>query len=313
MKHSFIVPCYNEGGNVKAFIEEVYRNFPVTEDYEVVFINDGSKDNTLKALMDIKDTSPCNIKIIDFSRNFGKESAMYAGLQNACGDVLTIIDADLQQNPAIVKQMTDILDASPDIDCVCAYQQDRSEGKFTSFCKSAFYRLADKYTEISFREGASDFRTFRKTVRDAILSMGEYYRFSKGIFSWVGFNTEYIPYTADERQNGTSSFNFTKLLKYALDGIVSFTTAPLKFASVIGSGAILFSVVYMIITIIRKLVNNIAVDGFTQLVILIAFLGGIQLFTIGIIGEYLAKNYIETKKRPIYIARKIIDYDKKNK
>lgn len=311
MKLSFVVPCYNEGENVGPFIQSINDNFPITEDYEVVFVNDGSADNTFEKLKEIKKTSPCNIKIINFSRNFGKESAMYAGLQHACGDLVSIIDADLQQDPAIVKKMVEMLDENADIDCVCACQEDRHEGKFTAMCKNAFYKIADKFTEISFQSGASDFRTFRKSVRDALLSMGEFHRFSKGLFSWVGFNTVYIPYTAKERQAGKSSFNFIKLIKYAFEGIIAFSTAPLKFASVIGSLATLFSIIYAIVTIIRKLVNNISVDGFTQLVIIITFIGGIQLFSIGIIGEYLARNYIQTKNRPIYIAKEIITYDNK--
>lgn len=311
MRLSFVVPCYNEGENVGPFIQSINDNFPITEDYEVVFVNDGSADNTFEKLKEIKKTSPCNIKIINFSRNFGKESAMYAGLQHACGDLVSIIDADLQQDPAIVKKMVEMLDENADIDCVCACQEDRHEGKFTAMCKNAFYKIADKFTEISFQSGASDFRTFRKSVRDALLSMGEFHRFSKGLFSWVGFNTVYIPYTAKERQAGKSSFNFIKLIKYAFEGIIAFSTAPLKFASVIGSLATLFSIIYAIVTIIRKLVNNISVDGFTQLVIIITFIGGIQLFSIGIIGEYLARNYIQTKNRPIYIAKEIITYDNK--
>lgn len=311
MKLSFVVPCYNEGENVGPFIQSINDNFPITEDYEVVFVNDGSADNTFEKLKEIKKSSPCNIKIINFSRNFGKESAMYAGLQHACGDLVSIIDADLQQDPAIVKKMVEMLDENADIDCVCACQEDRHEGKFTAMCKNAFYKIADKFTEISFQSGASDFRTFRKSVRDALLSMGEFHRFSKGLFSWVGFNTVYIPYTAKERQAGKSSFNFIKLIKYAFEGIIAFSTAPLKFASVIGSLATLFSIIYAIVTIIRKLVNNISVDGFTQLVIIITFIGGIQLFSIGIIGEYLARNYIQTKNRPIYIAKEIITYDDK--
>lgn len=311
MKLSFIVPCYNEAENVEPFIQSVNDNFPITEDYEVVFVNDGSADNTFEKLKEIKKSSPCNIKIINFSRNFGKESAMYAGLQHACGDLVSIIDADLQQDPAIVKKMVEMLDENADIDCVCACQEDRHEGKFTAMCKNAFYKIADRFTEIPFQSGASDFRTFRKSVRDALLSMGEFHRFSKGLFSWVGFNTVYIPYTAKERQAGKSSFNFIKLIKYAFEGIIAFSTAPLKFASVIGSLATLFSIIYAVVTVIRKLVDNINVDGFTQLVIIITFIGGIQLFSIGIIGEYLARNYIQTKNRPIYIAKEIITYDDK--
>lgn len=204
--------------------------------------------------------------------------------------------------------MLEVLEQNPDADCVCACQTQRKENALIKFLKKAFYKIADKFIDIEFVDGASDFRTFRASVKDAVLSLGEYHRFSKGIFSWVGFNTIYIPYTADERKNGRSSFGFFKLFKYGINGILSFTTAPLKFASVIGSVAIIFSLIYAIVTVIRKLASDIAVDGFTQIVILIAFLGGIQLFTIGIIGEYLAKNYIETKRRPIYVAKEIIDY-----
>ena len=308
MKLSFVCPCYNEEKNIAPFVSEIEKSFPLYSEYEIIFINDGSSDNTLAELKNAKRRSPCNIKIIDFSRNFGKESAMYAGLQNACGELISIIDTDMQQDPAVVVQMVKMLEASPELDCVCAYQENRNEGKFNSLCKKSFYKIADKYTEIGFKEGASDFRTFRKPVRDALLSMSEYHRFSKGLFSWVGFNTEYIPYTANERKNGKSSFSFFKLLKYGINGIISFSTAPLKFASVVGTVAILASIIYAVVTVIRRLVNDIAVDGFTQLVILIVFFGGIQLFTIGIMGEYLAKNYIEAKHRPIYIAREIIDY-----
>lgn len=311
MKLSFVVPCYNEAANVAEFEQRVKANFPDTGDYEIVFINDGSTDDTFEKLKQIKSNSRCNIKIIDFSRNFGKESAMYAGLQHACGDLVTIIDADLQQDPAIVKKMVKMLDENPNIDCICACQENRQEGKFTAMCKNAFYKTANKLTDISFKNGASDFRTFRKSVKEALLSMGEFHRFSKGLFSWVGFNTVYIPYTAERRNAGKSSFNFLKLLKYAVEGIIAFSTAPLKIASVVGSLATIFSVIYAIITIIRKLISHINVDGFTQLVILITFIGGIQLFCIGIIGEYLARNYIQSKNRPIYIAREIISYDKK--
>lgn len=313
MKQSFICPCFNEEKNVIPFAKAVLNAFPDTNDYELIFINDGSRDNTIGSLKQLKKESTQNIKIINFSRNFGKESAMYAGLQHCKGDYITIIDTDLQQRPEIVKGMINILESDQDIDCVCACQENRHESAISKFCKKEFYKFADKYTETRFVDGASDFRTFRKSVKDAILSMGEYYRFSKGIFSWVGFNTHYIPYTAEERSSGKSSFNFSKLLKYGVDGIIAFSTAPLKISSYIGGATVFISLVYAIVTIIRKLVSNINVDGFTQLVILIAFLGGIQLMTMGIMGEYLAKNYIETKRRPIYIAREIIDYDENNK
>lgn len=312
MKQSFICPCYNEEKNIKPFAKAVLDAFANTDEYELVFINDGSADNTIGELKKLKKESCQNIKIINFSRNFGKEAAMYAGLEHCCGEYITIIDTDLQQNPEIVKKMINILENDESVDSVCACQENRRENAFFKFCKKSFYKFADKYTDTHFVDGASDFRTFRKSVKDAILSMGEYYRFSKGIFSWVGFNTKYIPYTAESRKNGKSSFNFSKLLKYGIDGIIAFSTVPLKISGYIGGATIFLSIIYIIITLIRKLVSNIEVDGFTQLVILISFLGGIQLFTTGIMGEYLAKNYIETKKRPIYIAREVIEYDEKN-
>ncbi len=312
MKQSFICPCYNEEKNIKPFAKAVLDAFANTDEYELVFINDGSADNTIGELKKLKKESCQNIKIINFSRNFGKEAAMYAGLEHCRGEYITIIDTDLQQNPEIVKKMINILENDESVDSVCACQENMHENAFFKFCKKSFYKFADKYTDTHFVDGASDFRTFRKSVKDAILSMGEYYRFSKGIFSWVGFNTKYIPYTAESRKNGKSSFNFSKLLKYGIDGIIAFSTVPLKISGYIGGATIFLSIIYIIITLIRKLVSNIEVDGFTQLVILISFLGGIQLFTTGIMGEYLAKNYIETKKRPIYIAREVIEYDEKN-
>ena len=178
MKQSFICPCFNEENNVIAFAKAVLDAFPNTKDYELVFINDGSRDNTIGSLKKLKKESTQNIKIINFSRNFGKESAMYAGLQNCKGDYITIIDTDLQQSPEIVKEMVDILENDDDIDCVCACQENRHESSFAKFCKKNFYKLADKFTETHFVDGASDFRTFRSRVKDAILSMGEYYRFS---------------------------------------------------------------------------------------------------------------------------------------
>lgn len=310
MKLSLIVPCFNEEDNIFPFAKAVEDVFSGAEmhDYEIVFVNDGSKDKTLKNLKELHDRREQNIKIVSFSRNFGKESAIYAGIQNCRGEYISIIDADLQQDPAIVLQMTKILDEETDVDCVCAYQEKRHESKLMSSVKSAFYKLATNMSEVDFVDGASDFRTFRKTVKDALLNMPEYFRFSKGLFSWVGFNTKYIPYEAKERANGTTKWGFKKLLSYGWNGIIAFSTAPLKFATILGLLSTAFSVVYFIVTLIRKLVSDIGFDGFTQIVILIAFFGGVQLFTLGIIGEYLAKNYIETKRRPIYIAKEIIDY-----
>lgn len=309
MKLSLIVPCYNEEDNIFPFAKAVQSVFNEPADYEIVFVNDGSRDKTLQNLKALHAQSAQNVKIVSFSRNFGKESAIYAGLQNCCGEYISIIDADLQQDPAIVLQMVQTLDAEPEVDCVCAYQKNRRENKLMTSIKSAFYKLATNMSEVDFVDGASDFRTFRKTVKDALLQMNEYFRFSKGLFSWVGFNTKYIPYEAKARANGTTKWGFKKLLSYGWNGIIAFSTAPLKIATVIGLTATAFSILYFIITLVRKLVSDINVDGFAQIVILITFFGGVQLFTVGIIGEYLAKNYIETKRRPIYIAKEIITYE----
>lgn len=220
MRLSLIVPCFNEQDNIFPFARAVAEVFPDPSDYEIVFVNDGSKDKTLQNLKELHRQSQQNIRVVSFSRNFGKESAIYAGLQHCDGEYISLIDADLQQDPAIVKQMTEILDAEPDTDCVCAFQETRHENKLMTSVKSAFYKMATNMSEVDFVDGASDFRTFRRTVRDALLQMPEYFRFSKGLFSWVGFNTKYIPYEAKERASGTTKWGFKKLLKYGWNGIL---------------------------------------------------------------------------------------------
>lgn len=309
MKISLIVPCYNEEENISKFYKEVKKVF-VKEDYEIIFINDGSTDETLKELKKICKEKTPNVKIINFSRNFGKEAGIYAGLQNACGKYVSIIDADLQQNPKYVLKMVEILDKNDDIDSVVAYQEKRKEGFILSFLKKSFYKIINKVTDVKFVNGASDFRTFRKNMVDAILELKEYYRFSKGIFSWVGFNNYYMPYEVEERKSGKTKWSFWKLLKYAFNGIVAFTTAPLKFATFLGFALSTLSGIYLIVVLLQKLCFGIAIPGYATIVMLILLLGGIQLFCIGLIGEYLSKTYVEVKNRPIYIAKEIITNDK---
>ena len=308
MDLSLIIPCYNEEGNVQKFYEETQTAFAGSGiKLEYVFINDGSADGTKEKLSELYHTAlQSNICVIHFSRNFGKEAAIYAGLQHASGRYSCVIDADLQQRPETALEMYRLITANPALDCVCAYQSSRSESKAMSAVKSAFYKVINQVSEIEFKNGASDFRLFNNKVRDAVLSLGEYHRFSKGLFSWVGFNVHYMEYQAEERHSGESKWSFTKLLKYALTGIVAFSVAPLKIAMYIGSAATVFSVIYLIITIIRKVTSHITVDGFTQLVILITFFSGVLLFTIGIIGEYIAKIYQQVKNRPIYIASDVL-------
>lgn len=310
MKLSIIIPCYNEEKNITLIHDCISKNFQKVKDYEMIFINDGSKDDTYKVLKEISSKSKENIKIIDFSRNFGKESAMYAGLENSIGDYVSIIDADMQQDPKLVLDMIEYLDNNEDVDAVAAYQEQRKEGKILTFFKNEFYKIMNKMSDTEFIQGASDFRTFRRSMVDSILSMKEYFRFSKGIFSWVGYRTHYMPYTVSERLNGKSSWSFIKLFRYAIEGIVSFSTAPLKMATFIGIISSMMSILYLIIVIIQKLVYGISVSGYATIVVLILLLGGLQLFCLGIVGEYIARTYVETKKRPIYIAKNIINNKK---
>lgn len=311
MQLSFVVPCYNEQDNVEHFFTRV--NNVISQkisDYEFVFVDDGSSDKTYTRLAEIYNANPrANIQVISFSRNFGKEAAMYAGLKNAKGEMVCIIDADLQQEPETVVQMLDEIEKDDSIDCVCAYQDNRNEGKLISSAKKSFYKTINKMSDIEFVNGASDFRLMRKNMVDAILEMTEYHRFSKGIFSWVGFNTKYISYTAKDRHAGESKFGVKNLLKYGLDGIFAFSTMPLKLATYIGFFTSIASIIYLIAVVIEKLCFGIDTKGYATIVVLILLLGGIQLFSIGILGEYISKMYIQTKNRPIYIEKKHLGAD----
>lgn len=313
MKLSLIVPCYNEEENVEAFAKEVYKTFENENiTYEIIYINDGSQDQTLTKLKSLLKNQNQNIKIINLSRNFGKEAAMYAGLKNAKGDYITIIDSDLQQSPKDALKMVKFLENNQDYDIVTAYQDKRNESKILSFFKNTFYALINKMSQTKFKRGASDFRTFRNYVVKSILEVKEYYRFSKGIFSWIGYNNYYMPYTAKPRCKGKTSWSFWKLFKYAIDGIVSFSTVPLRLATITGLILSFFSLLYLIIVIIQKLFFQIPIPGYATIVGLILFIGGFQLLAIGTIGEYLARTYVETKNRPIYIAKEILTNEEEN-
>lgn len=307
-KLSLIVPCYNEEQNVEAFYARCQEVFP-TDQYEVVFVNDGSKDGTYKKLQKLHEEHD-NILVVNFSRNFGKESAIYAGLHYASGSYISIIDADLQQDPESVRNMVNILEEKPDIDVVAAYQAQRHEGKLMSWCKDRFYKFINRLSEVDLRENASDFRTFRASVQKALLDMPEYFRFSKGLFSWVGFETEYIPYEAAERFAGTTKWSFTKLLKYAMEGIISFSTLPLQLATFFGAIVSAIAIIYGIVIIAQTLITGIDVPGYATTIVVVLFLGGVQLLVMGILGEYLAKTYIQGKHRPVYIAKNVLE--KKN-
>ncbi len=314
MKLSLVVPCYNEEGNVEKFFSETKRVFDgKVSDYEFVFVNDGSKDDTYGKLKKLyEENQNSNIQVLSFSRNFGKEAAIYAGLNAAKGDMACLIDADLQQRPEVVLQMLDIMDANEEIDCVTAYQEERRESRLMSAFKSIFYKIINGISEVDFVNGASDFRLMKRNMINAILNFTEYHRFSKGIFSWVGFNTKYIPYKAEERESGESKWGFKKLMKYAFEGIVSFTTFPLKISAYVGFISALVSIVYLVIVVIQKLAFGINVPGYATIVVLVLLLGGLQLFSLGILGEYISKIYVQVKNRPIYVLREHLGAGDKN-
>ena len=310
MKLSLIVPCYNEAENVLAFQDAVITAFDdCGYDFEIVFINDGSRDATLHNLKKIYAAQKCPVQVISFSRNFGKEPGLYAGLEHARGEYICLIDADLQQRPEIAREMVRILDEQPQYDVVAAYQDRRGEGKVLSFFKKSFYALINKLSKVTLQPDASDFRTFRRSVRDSLLSMTEYHRFSKGLFAWVGYETCFIPYTACERAAGTTKWSFWKLVEYAIEGIIGFSTAPLRLATVFGTISGISAILYLIWVIIEKLVWGIAVPGYATIIVLLLFFSSVQLFCIGIIGEYVGRIFEQGKERPIYIAKEILDYE----
>ena len=302
MKLSLVVPCYNEEENIALFAETAARALDGVE-YELIFINDGSKDNTIGELKKLVDKQDTNITVVDFSRNFGKEAGMYAGLQKASGEYISFVDADLQQPVSVAREMMEFLEENAEYDAVACYQGERIEGKGLSFLKKGFYRVINMMCDIRFREDASDFRTIRRSVAEAILSMPEYHRFSKGIFAWVGYNTYYRPYEVKERHAGKTSWSTLKLFRYAIDGMISFSTKPLKIATGLGLFTSVCAVLYMLFVIFQKLIVGIAVPGYATLVVLILFMGGVQLTVLGIIGEYLARIHIESKHRPIFLER----------
>ena len=304
-----VVPCYNEAENVSAFQDAVIQAFHgCGYDYEIIFVDDGSKDATLHNLRKIHAQQKCPVKVISFARNFGKEAGLYAGLHHTDGDYIALIDADLQQRPEIVRNMVEILDAQPEVDVVAAYQDRRGEGKILSFFKKSFYTVINKLSDVTLQPDASDFRTFRRSVRDSILELAEYHRFSKGIFAWVGYNTHFIPYTACERASGTTKWSFWKLFDYAIEGIIGFSTAPLRFATILGGLSGISAVLYLIWVILEKLIWDISVPGYATIIVLILFFASMQLFCIGIIGEYVGRTFEQTKDRPIYIAKEYLDY-----
>ena len=312
MKLSLVVPCYNEADNVALFQEAVITAFDdCGYDYEIVFVDDGSRDATMFQLRKLFQEQRCPVKVVSFSRNFGKESAIYAGLKETSGAYVTLIDADLQQRPEIVRDMVRILDEQPEYDLVAAYQDRRGEGKVLSFFKKSFYKIINRLSDVNLHADASDFRTMRRNVADSIIELGEYHRFSKGIFAWVGFHTCFIPYVACERVTGESKWSFGKLFNYAVEGIIGYSTKPLRIATFLGGFTAVLAFLYLIIVVMEKLITGIDIPGYATIVVLILFVGSMQRFCIGIIGEYVGRTFEQSKNRPVYISKEILTYDEK--
>ncbi len=309
MKLSVVVPCYNEAENVAAFQAATIAAFAgCGYDYEIVYIDDGSTDATLHNLRKLHAEQKCPVKVVSFSRNFGKEAGIYAGLTQSCGEYVCFIDGDLQQRPEIARDMVKILDEKPEYDIVAAYQDRRGESKILSFFKKCFYGIINKLSNVNLRSDASDFRTIRRSVADSIIQLAEYHRFSKGIFAWVGYNTCFIPYVACQRVAGKTKWNFRSLANYAIEGIIGYSTKPLRIATFLGSLTAFGAFGYLIFVVLQKLIAGINIPGYATIIVLILLLGGIQLLCIGIIGEYVGRTFEQTKNRPIYIAKEILDY-----
>lgn len=303
-KISIIVPCYNEEESLPLFYEEINKVSLRMKSvvFEFLFINDGSVDSTLDILKKLA-KSDKRVRYISFSRNFGKEAGMYAGLCNAVGDYVAIMDADMQDPPSMIEEMYSSI-INEGYDCVALYSSSHDDYSFfRRFFTKCWYKTVDLIFSTKYVPGARDFRLMKRRMVDAVISVGEYNRYTKGIFSFVGFNTKWIDYKAPDRIRGKSKFNLKKLFKYALEGILAFSTAPLVLAAFLGIVFCLIAFLAILIIIIKTLVFGDPVNGWPSLACIIIFMGGIQLFFLGVIGMYLSKAYLEVKKRPIYIIK----------
>lgn len=304
---SIVVPCFNEEETVHLFYDAVTPVLKTMDlEHEIIFVNDGSKDHTMQELTSLYEAHPKEVKVVDFSRNFGKEAALLAGLRLAKGDYVTVMDSDLQDPPEYLPKMLALMEKNDD-DVVGTRRVTREgESGVRTFFAKAFYRIANHFTEVEIVDGARDFRLMKRPVVDAILSLGEYNRFSKGMFVWVGFKCEYLEYDNVQRVAGTTSWSFWKLFRYALDGIIEYTDAPLIFAAWAGGILTAVMVIELIVLLIMSLCGT-AISSTALILSVILFLAAIILLAIGIIGEYLAKTYDEVRKRPNYIVRKIYE------
>ena len=304
-KISIIVPCYNEEESLPIFYKEIDRISKEMNEviFEFLFINDGSRDKTLEILRNMAKKDD-RVRYISFSRNFGKEAGMWAGLENATGDYVAIMDADMQDPPSKIKEMYNILVTKKDYDCVGLYTINHKDYSFfRKCCTNIWYKIIAKVSNNRQVPGVRDFRLMRRPMVNAVLEMKEYNRYTKGIFSFVGFNTFWIEFETADRVAGTSKYSFWKLFKYAIEGIVSFSTTPLVLSALIGLLFCLVAFILLIVIIVKTLVWGDAVSGWPSLACIVVFFSGIQLFFLGVIGMYLSKTYLEVKRRPIYIVK----------
>ena len=304
MTISVVVPCFNEEESIPLFYEEMERvQTSMGEEFEYIFINDGSSDKTLDVLRELNLLNPCG-HYLSFSRNFGKEATLYAGLQHATGDYVTVMDVDLQDPPELLIEMKQKLEEQPNLDCVGTRRVTRDgEPPIRSFFARMFYKLINHISQVEMVDGARDFRLMRRPMVDAILELSEYNRFSKGIFAWVGFETQYLEYKNVERVAGKTSWNFWSLFKYSIEGIVNFSDAPLNIAFIGGLLSWFLAFIMVVFIVVRTLVFGDPTSGWPSLMTVILFLGGFQLLTIGILGKYIGKIFMETKKRPVYVIK----------
>ena len=303
---SAIVPCFNEEENVGYFYEEFIKNEPFFKEkgltFELLYVDDGSKDATASKVKALRRSDP-RVHLLSFSRNFGKEAAMYAGLEHAKGEYVAIMDADLQDPPSLLPEMFGYLMEEGYDQAATRRVTRKGEPKIRSFFARMFYKVINKFSDTEIVDGARDFRLMKRCVVDAILSVKEYNRFSKGLFEWVGFNTKWVEFENVERRYGETKWSFWKLFVYALDGIVAYSTVPLALAAFAGILFCFVALVMIIFVIVRKLIFGDPTAGWPSLVCIILLVSGIQLLCIGVIGQYLAKAYLEVKDRPIYIVK----------
>lgn len=304
---SVVVPCYNEEDSLEFFLDEIQKTL-ADYNYEVIFINDGSEDSTLEKIRNLANSNP-NVKYISFSRNFGKESAIYAGLVNATGNLICLIDADLQHPPYLIPEMIDAISEGYDVAAAKRVSK-KGEPFFKTLGSSFFYRLFNSISSMKLIPGATDYRVMTRQVTDAVLQLSEYNRFSKGIFQWIGFETKWIEYENIERVAGETTWSVWQLFMYSIEAITSFTTLPLTISIYLGFIISVLAFIYLLIIIIKYLLYSDPVQGFATTMCTILLLGGIQLISIGILGKYLKNTYNETKNRPIFIVKETNINDK---